>query len=892
MATEFPNGAGAQKTTGTKRRRLSMRGYLLLMVVAIFLPVLLFAAILFQRYDDLEIARIDQELENDARGLALDIDRDLQAKIVTLETLATVGSLETRDYVRFYENAQRIKDFAGVDISLRDRSGQQLANTRLPWGALLPRNLFAIDDQVAASKKPAVSDFVEGLVAQQPIYLISVPVVEGGEVAFLLHMTVNLSRLNDFIKGDIDAGQVAGVLDRHNIVLARTEESNERIGKLASSNFTDQIKGSEGTWLGQNLQGYKIRLGYARSKISGWLVWVGVPDATGQASLRKALWALSLLGIAMTVLALALAYLFGGRLAGVTATLAAQAAALGRGDAVLAAVIPLRELDDVGNELVAAGDRRAELERQLVRKATQESEQRFQMLVQGVTDYAIYMIDPQGNVTNWNAGAARIKGYTANEIVGRHFSQFYTPEERQANLPARALETAATRGKYEAEGWRLRKDGSRFWASVVIDRIRDANGNLVGFAKITRDISEKRDAQQRLDAAREQLYQSQKMDAVGQLTGGVAHDFNNLLTIIIGNLDNAKRTLETWKDGAQARLARAIDQALVGAQRAATLTGHLLAFSRRQPLEPTLLDVNKLLSHLSVFLKPSLGEAVQLEVVGAGGVWQVEADAAQLETAILNLAVNARDAMPSGGKLTIEASNVYLDEAYCSANAEVKPGQYVQIAVTDTGAGMPKDIIVRAFEPFFTTKEAGQGTGLGLSQVYGFVKQSGGHVKIYSEAGQGTTVKVYLPRAKGAVRTGEQQIPSANAPTAYGKEAIMVVEDDDDVRAFIAETLQELKYTVLQTRDAPSALRLLDAGHAVDLLLSDVILPGPNGRELAQAACMRRPGLKVLFMTGYSRNAIVHQGRLDEGVQLIQKPLTQAVLAAKIRDVLDLPAPR
>ncbi len=876
----------------SKRPRpgLSMRGYLLAMVVTIQLPVLLFAAILFQRYYDSEIARIEQDLQNDARGLALDIDRDLQAKIVMLETLATIGSLEARDYALFYERAKKLKDFAGVDISLRDLSGQQLANTRVPWGTPLPRNLFTIDDEAVASKMPAVSGFVEGLVAQRPIYLISLPVVEDGGIAFLVHMTIDLAQLNDFLKGDIAAGQIAGVFDRNNIVLARTEESTGRIGKPASRSFTDRIKGSEGTWLGESLQGYKIRLGYARSRLSGWLVWVGVPDATIQASLRKTLWAMSVLGAALTILALGLAYLFGGRLSGVTAALAAQAEALGRGDAVPAASMPVRELDEVGNALVAASTRRQDLEQQLVQQARQESEQRFRMLVQGVTDYAIFMLDPEGKVANWNEGARRIKGYADDEIIGQHFSRFYTPEDRESGFPVRALETARAQGKYESEGWRVRKDGSRFWASVVIDRIQDSNGRLVGFAKITRDITERRETQQRLETAREQLYQSQKMDAVGQLTGGVAHDFNNLLTIIIGNLDNAKRTLESWKDGAQARLSRAVDQALIGAQRAATLTSHLLAFSRRQPLEPTLLDVNKLLSHLSIFLKPSLGEEVQLEVVGAGGLWQVETDATQLETAILNLAVNARDAMPNGGKLTIEASNVFLDELYCANNAEVKPGQYVQIAVTDSGAGMSKDILGRAFEPFFTTKESGQGTGLGLSQVYGFVKQSGGHVKIYSEAGHGTTVKIYLPRPRGTKLAGEQRL-SAAMPKAYGKETILVVEDDEDVRAFIAETLQDLGYTVLQAQDAPSALSLLGGEPAVDLLLTDVILPGLNGRELAQAACAKEPGLRVLFMTGYSRNAIVHQGRLDAGVQLVQKPLTQASLAAKIRDVLDTPAP-
>jgi PAS domain S-box-containing protein len=516
----------------------------------------------------------------------------------------------------------------------------------------------------------------------------------------------------------------------------------------------------------------------------------------------------------------------------------------------------------------------------------QAANQRFQLLVQGVTDYAIFLLDPQGNITNWNSGAMRIKGYTEDEVVGRHFSQFYTPEDRAKELPARALATAVREGRYEAEGWRVRKDGTRFWASIVIDRINDAKGDIVGFAKITRDITERRESEQRLETAREQLYQSQKMDAVGQLTGGVAHDFNNLLTIIIGNLDGAKRALESRQAGAEARLLRAIDQSLVGAHRAARLTAHLLAFSRRQPLEAKVLDVNKLLRHLSTFLKPSLGEQVQLEVVGAGGVWQVEADETQLETAVLNLALNARDAMPDGGKVTIEASNTFLDEIYCSKNTEVRPGQYVEISVTDSGLGMSADVAGRAFEPFFTTKEAGQGTGLGLSQVYGFVKQIGGHVKIYSEAGHGTTVKIYLPRVQGAAAAGEPDLQNAKMPAAQGGESILVVEDDDDVRAFIAETLRELNYIVFQAIDAPSAMRILES-ERVDLMLTDVILPGRNGRELADAAAKKRPGLKVLFMTGYSRNAIVHNGRLDQGVNMIQKPFSQAALAAKIRNRLD-----
>ena len=386
-------------------------------------------------------------------------------------------------------------------------------------------------------------------------------------------------------------------------------------------------------------------------------------------------------------------------------------------------------------------------------------------------------------------------------------------------------------------------------------------------------------------AAEEALRQSQKLDAIGHLTGGVAHDFNNLLTIIIGNLEAAQRQLESWTDGAQIKLSRRLENAMHGAQRAATLTKRLLAFSRQQPLNPALLDVNRVLNGLSDFLRRALGEDVSLEIVGGGGVWPVEADAAELEAAILNLAVNARDAMPEGGKLTIEASNSYLDDSYCRQNADVQPGQYVQIAVTDTGSGMPKDVIERAFEPFFTTKESGQGTGLGLSQVYGFVKQSGGHVKIYSEAGEGTTIKIYLPRFFGRASAAEEK---AAAPRrGRSGESVLVVEDDSDVRDYVVETLASLGYKVFEAGEAESALRLLDENPSVHLLLTDVVMPGMNGRKLAEEARLRRPDLKILYMTGYSRNAIMHQGRLDIGVDLLQKPISSEQLAGAVRRMLD-----
>jgi two-component system NtrC family sensor kinase len=385
--------------------------------------------------------------------------------------------------------------------------------------------------------------------------------------------------------------------------------------------------------------------------------------------------------------------------------------------------------------------------------------------------------------------------------------------------------------------------------------------------------------------AEDALRQSQKLEAIGHLTGGVAHDFNNLLTIIIGNLETAQRQLESWTDGAQVKLARRLDNAMHGAQRAASLTKRLLAFSRQQPLNPTAIDVNRLLNGVSDFLRRGIGEDVSLEIVGGAGVWPVEADGPELESVILNLTVNARDAMPNGGKLTIEASNSYLDEAYCNQHTEVDPGQYVQIAVTDTGSGMSKAIVDRAFEPFFTTKAPGHGTGLGLSQVYGFVKQSGGHVKIYSETGEGTTIKIYLPRFMGNVPV----IETAKSERARGLtgECVLVVEDDADVRTYVADTLASLGYDVLQAESGEQALGLINEYDGISLLLTDVVMPGMNGRKLAEAAVQRKPAMKVLFMTGYSRNAIVHQGRLDSGVSLIQKPVTNEHLAAAVRKLLD-----
>ncbi len=526
-------------------------------------------------------------------------------------------------------------------------------------------------------------------------------------------------------------------------------------------------------------------------------------------------------------------------------------------------------------------------ERQQAHTELLESERRYRRLIEAVIDYAIFQLDPEGNVATWNPGAQRIKGYAPVDIIGQHFSRFYTPEDVASGVPTRALAEAREHGRFEAEGWRMRKDGTRFWASVIIDRIVGEAGEIIGFAKVTRDLTERKRAQDELKQVQEQLIASQKLEAVGQLSGGIAHDFNNLLMIVLGNIETAERNARQL--AGTGNLQRSLSHAKRGAQRAAALTSRLLAFSRRQALDPKPINVNNFLSNMQDFLQRTLGERIEVETVGSAGLWQIEADANHLESAIINLAINARDALPDGGKLTVEAVNVSADDDYSRVNPELSPGQYVVVCVTDTGSGMSSEVLDHAFEPFFTTKEPGHGTGLGLSQVYGFVKQSGGHVKIYSEVGHGTSIKMYFPRYLGT-RQAPVNEPEDVLPEGEKIETILVVEDDADLRTYVCDVLRDLNYRILAAPSAQGALTiLLQEEPKVNLLLTDVVMPGINGRELGRRAQQIRPGLKVLYMTGYSRNAVVHQGRLDEGVDILEKPVSQAKLALRVREILDRP---
>jgi PAS domain S-box-containing protein len=516
--------------------------------------------------------------------------------------------------------------------------------------------------------------------------------------------------------------------------------------------------------------------------------------------------------------------------------------------------------------------------------AALESERRFRLLVQGVTDYAIYMLDPLGRVANWNVGAQLIKGYAAEEIIGEHFSRFYTTEDVATRLPWRALETAEREGRFTSEGWRVRKDGSHFWASVVIDPIRDDHGELIGFTKITRDLTERREAQLELERSQQALFQSQKMEAVGQLTGGIAHDFNNLLTGITGSLELIRIRMA---QGRTNDVERYITAALGAGARAATLTHRLLAFSRQQTLEPKAVDVNRLVANMEELVRRTVGPGTTIETVLAAGLWPSFCDPNQLENAILNLCINARDAMPDGGRVTIETANTWVDHAG-EIERDMESGQYVAISVSDTGSGMPPDIVAKAFDPFFTTKPQGKGTGLGLSMIYGFAKQSGGQARIYSEVGQGTSVKIYLPRHRGKADQDGLDEARAEPPRAEAGETVLVVDDEPTVRMLIGDTLGELGYQAIESADAASALSVLESDAKIDLLITDVGLPGNmNGTQMVDAARIQRPQLKVLFITGYAENATISNGRLDPGMQVLSKPFPMDKLAARIRSILE-----
>jgi PAS domain S-box-containing protein len=494
------------------------------------------------------------------------------------------------------------------------------------------------------------------------------------------------------------------------------------------------------------------------------------------------------------------------------------------------------------------------------RRATQEqlhaSEERFRLLVQGVTDYAIYMLSPEGLVSNWNEGARRIKGYEAEEVVGRSFSMFYTPEDVEVNAPRKALEAAVREGRFEKEGWRMRKDGTRFWAHVVIDPIIDPKGELLGFAKVTRDITERRVAAEQLERTREALFQSQKMEAIGKLTGGVAHDFNNLLNVVMNGLE----LLRLSQDPAIQR--KTIDTMERAAQRGASLTQQLLAFARQQPLRPESHDVCRIVRSFEAVLRRALPSAMRLQLRLADNLPSALIDPTQFEAALLNLVVNARDALPDDGLIMVDTTSVRLSEAEVEA---LPAGDYIRVTITDNGVGMPPETLARAIDPFFTTKEVGKGTGLGLSQVYGLMQQSQGALSIESHVGQGTSVTLYFPALER-----KRDEPGANHETRAEK--VLLVDDQPDVLETAIGLFSHLGYEVLSANNGVQALDTLRDNPDIAILFSDVVMPGMSGVELGRITRREFPSMKVVLASGYMKSSLQDQMPDVSSFDLIAKP--------------------
>lgn len=513
-------------------------------------------------------------------------------------------------------------------------------------------------------------------------------------------------------------------------------------------------------------------------------------------------------------------------------------------------------------------------EKRAAERALRESEDRFRWLVQGVTDYAIYMLDRSGTVTNWNQGAQRIKGYAPTEIIGRHFSQFYTEEDRERGEPQRALETAESNGKFEKEGWRLRKDGSRFWAHVVIDPIKDDEGKIIGFAKVTRDMTERKLADKALEDAREALFQSQKIEAIGKLTGGIAHDFNNLLSAVLGSLELIGKRVH------EPRLLGLVSNALEGVRRGISLTQRMLAFARKQELNPKALDAPALVRGMTDLLQRSLGPMIMLEMRFGHGAPPVFADPNQLELAILNLSLNARDAMPAGGSIVIEAHDEIVADRH---ETRLQPGRYVRLSINDTGEGMDEATLARAMEPFFTTKGPGKGTGLGLSMVHGMAEQLSGRLFLKTKKGTGTTAELWLPVADRAAAIGmEGSVEPVHPNNSERQLVILAVDDDPLILMNTTALLEDLGHFVIEANSGEQALQSLRSGSVVDLMITDHAMPRMTGSELAEQIKLNQPDLPIILATGYAE---LPPGGA-QNLPRLNKPYSQADLARAIAAVI------
>ena len=895
-----------------------MRLILIGVVFALVLPGVAFFGILLDRVAQGERVRSRELGQATAIRTAEAIDRELGSLIAALTTLATSPALDADDLTAFHLQARAVSLALHHDILLIDAAGRVVTGSRDVVDGRVPR-IGSLDtaEHVVQTGEPAVSGLFTSRVTHQPSVAVDVPVLRAGAVRYVLALSLRASTLNEILGTQaLPAGWIASVNDSADHVIARTLNAESAVGGLASADFRRLAVGDSATWIGSTLEGTEVLAAMQRQRLADWRIAVGVPISAIEAPLRGTVTLLGLMGAVTLAIAALLAWRLADTVAGPLRALARAGDSLGQGIPVPRLRSGIAEVDAVSRALVqATQDLRA--------RADALAAERAQLAaVIDTIPVGLAIADaPRGTLVSGNKYLNRLFNddlrFGADSPADYRWEAYHAdgrlvdPEEYPRN---RVLAGAS---RAELICLHCRRDASAIWVQLIAAPIRGPDGETTGVVITVLDIddvvrareaetraAERLEAQvvertaaleaanQRLRdeiqaraAAEDQLRQAQKMEAVGQLTGGIAHDFNNLLTIIIGNLDLLRRRTPDGADFDRTR--RLLDNALEGSNRAATLVARLLAFSRRQPLAPQPVDANGLVAGMADLLHRTLGDAVAVETTLAPDLWRTHVDANQLENTLVNLAVNGRDAMLAstwpGGTLTIATANVVLGAADLDPDAE--PGEYVRIAVTDQGIGMSHDVAARVFEPFFTTKPQGQGTGLGLSQVHGFVKQSGGHVGLRTAPGSGTTVTIDLPRFTGQDRAAVAG-PAGRAAEHTPHLAILVVEDEPIVRRTSTEALRELGHTVIHAGDAEAGLHLLDLHPEIGLLFTDVMLPKMSGPLLAMEARRRRPGLPILFTSGYTGEAADQPVTLVADSLMLHKPFTMAELARSLDEAV------
>ena len=875
-SNQHQNGAGSG--AGWRRRifqllegHRSIDWYLRLLVVSTLAPALAFSAYLLWNFISFERRSYEHRLQQSAIDLANDIDRDIEGLIVKLSTLATSTSLRRGDLAEFHAQATEVA-VDDSNIVVLDLSLKQIVNTLVPYGTALPTTGdLETPRRAIASKSPQVSDLFTGAVAGNLRLNVVVPILQQGEVRFILLLSLFPGRMLQLMQAQgLPPGWVSTLSDRHGKVIARSELHARFVGTTLSLDLPT-ARGVISP--AKDLEGRSVLRAVAPTGL-GWFVATtveqGLIDATAQAAIRNAL----IGGISLLLLSLLCAYAISRRLRVPIEALARQAGALGRGETLAPIDSPIREIGIVDAALSAAeaGLRERARQRDEADAALRINQAQFQSIMDH-SPVLVLVKDLAGNYTFVNRVAETWVGASAKPEVGRSVRDIMSKEGADEVALADA-KVIATKTPLQREMTIETPTGRRTMLSVKFPLL-DATNSVSAIGTIVTDITDRKHAEA-------QLSQAQRMDAVGQLTGGVAHDFNNMLTAILLNADVLATEIE---NDSLRQLAEGMRRA---AEHGAELTSRLLAFGRRQTLMPRPTDINELLSDMVPLMLRTLGEHIEIKLTRGADLWPATVDRGQLENAVLNLAVNARDAMPSGGRLTIETANVELDEDYAARNPDVRTGRYVMIAVADTGSGMAPDVLERVFEPFYTTKGVGKGTGLGLSMVYGFVTQSEGHVRIYSDVGVGTVVRLYLPPSKDAA------VPAVTPPVELptGTETILLVEDDAMVRASAVGQLGALGYRVVVAEDARRAIEMVEHGGAPDLLFTDMVMPGGmNGRELAEHLHRRYPGLKVLYTSGYAHGTMVEEPAGAAQVRhVLGKPYRRQDLATKVREVLDEPS--